>query len=1256
MQMLTKFESKSNRVKGVAFHPKLPLLAASLHNGSIQLWNYQTGTIYDRLEEHDGPVRGIAFHHSQPLLVSGGDDYKIKVWNHKTRRCNYTLNGHLDYVRTVYFHHEQPWILSASDDQTIRIWNWQSRTCIAILTGHNHYIMCAQFHPKEDLIVSASMDQTVRVWDISGLKKKSTSAQPLSIEEQIARANTGQADLFGNTDAMVKYVLEGHDRGVNWATFHPTLPLIVSAGDDRQVKLWRMSDTRAWEVDTCRGHFNNVSSALFHPRHELIISDGEDKTLRVWDMGKRTAVATYRRENDRFWVLTAHPHLNLFAAGHDNGLIVFKLDRERPAHAVHANQLFYVRDRQVRELDYSTGADHALLSLKRLGSQYTQPRSLSFNPAERSVIVTSLNGEEGIYDLAPLPREGTTPSEIAESSNVGKRGTANTAIFVARNRLATLDKAAQTIEIRDLNNNVTKTITSPLASPITEIFFGGTASLLLATATNVALFDIQQQKVLAEVNSPLVKYVFWSMDNSHVALLAKHTVTLADRTLTKSTVIHETIRIKSAAWDDNGVLLYSTLNHIKYALPNGDSGIIKTLDQPVYITRVKGKTVSILDRNARPRNIAIDPTEYRFKLALVQGQHEEVMRIIKNSNLVGQAIIAYLQKKGYPEIALHFVQDKSTRFDLAIECGNLEVASETAEAIASKAVWERLGAAALKQGNHRIVERCYQKTKNFEKLSFLYLITGNMERLAKMANIAEKRGDTMSRFHNALYLGDASSRARVLQDVGLDALAYITAKNSGNLDEAARIAARAGVESGMTEVELTNNIGSSNAQDTAPLKPPPVVTQGYKYNWPLTGTTESFFDKALLADVEEGGTIFKDNAVNGDHNAEEWLDGDDFVDAEDEDGLGVDGAVGAATSGTIAVEGGDEEAWDLQDGELTADAADESVVAPLADVAAVAEGSLDPGSSEAEHWLRNSPIAADHAAAGSFDTAMTLLTRQAGITQFGPLKSLFLLTYQASRAYLPGAGAASLPSLEVYLRRNYDEDEIAKALPAQARGVQDLTKNDLPEAYRAVTNNRLEEAEDLFRGILWKLVMTVGKDAVEGQEILDLIVLCREYLLGIGIELHRRQHVAANPEDVARSLELAALFTHAGMQPAHQQLALRMAMNESRKVGNHKMASNFAKRLLELNPPAKVEQMAQQIISVADRSPRDAITVTGYDAHERYFVICAASHVLIPAAGNGALEDPLTGAKYLPEYKGTICAISKISEVGKIGSGLRTWV
>ena len=51
----------------------------------------------------------------------------------------------------------------------------------------------------------------------------------------------GHTELFGSSDASVKHVLEGHDRGVNWAYFHPTLPLIVSGADDRQVKLWRMN-------------------------------------------------------------------------------------------------------------------------------------------------------------------------------------------------------------------------------------------------------------------------------------------------------------------------------------------------------------------------------------------------------------------------------------------------------------------------------------------------------------------------------------------------------------------------------------------------------------------------------------------------------------------------------------------------------------------------------------------------------------------------------------------------------------------------------------------------------------------------------------------------------------------------------------------------------------------------------------------------------------------------------------------------------
>ena len=52
--MLMKCETKSSRVKGVAFHPTLQWCLTALHNGAIQLWDYRVGSLVDRFEEHEG--------------------------------------------------------------------------------------------------------------------------------------------------------------------------------------------------------------------------------------------------------------------------------------------------------------------------------------------------------------------------------------------------------------------------------------------------------------------------------------------------------------------------------------------------------------------------------------------------------------------------------------------------------------------------------------------------------------------------------------------------------------------------------------------------------------------------------------------------------------------------------------------------------------------------------------------------------------------------------------------------------------------------------------------------------------------------------------------------------------------------------------------------------------------------------------------------------------------------------------------------
>ena len=399
--------------------------------------------------------------------------------------------------------------------------------------------MSASFHPREDLIVSASLDQTVRVWDTAGLKKKQSAGSGASgdgrdggrdLGRDLGSGGSGggsslnmQAELFGTNDVVVKYVLEGHDRGVNWASFHPTLPLLVSAADDRQVKLWRMSESKAWEVDTMRGHTNNVSCVLFHPRAELIVSNSEDRSIRVWDMSKRAGVQTFRRESDRFWILAAHRTQNLLAAGHDSGMIVFKLERERPASDVSltTNKLYYVKGRELLCHDYATGRESPVANLRRPG-QHSQtdgignaPRRLTYNPynpTEGNVIVTS-DVDGGSYDLHTFPLSPSTSGSVGSEPKKGP--CTGPAVFISRTRFAVLSKPRQ-ILIKNMNNETTKTL--PLPTPSVDMLFPGGAPgrLLLRADDRVVLYEQQSRRVLGEVAAPKAKMVCWAGDGTKV--------------------------------------------------------------------------------------------------------------------------------------------------------------------------------------------------------------------------------------------------------------------------------------------------------------------------------------------------------------------------------------------------------------------------------------------------------------------------------------------------------------------------------------------------------------------------------------------------------------------------------------------------------------------------------------------------------------------------------------------------------------------
>uniref|UniRef100_A0A8D8R6E5 Coatomer subunit alpha n=1 Tax=Cacopsylla melanoneura TaxID=428564 RepID=A0A8D8R6E5_9HEMI len=1214
--MLTKFETKSARVKGLSFHPKRPWILSSLHNGVIQLWDYRMNTLLEKFDEHEGPVRGICFHNQQPIFVSGGDDYKIKVWNYKQRKCIFTLLGHLDYIRTTFFHHEYPWILSASDDQTIRIWNWQSRNCICVLTGHNHYVMCAQFHPTDDIVVSASLDQTIRVWDISGLRKKNVAPGMGGLEEHLR--NPTSTDLFGQADAVVKHVLEGHDRGVNWACFHPTLPLIVSGADDRQIKLWRMNDSKAWEVDIFRGHYNNVSCVLFHPKAEVIVSNAEDKSIRLWDMTKRTCLNTFRREQERFWVLVAHPTLNLFAAGHDAGMVVFKFERERPAYTVHNNMMYYVKDRFLHRLDLTNSKDSVVMQLR--GGGRIPAHSISYNATEHAILVTTRNAnnfENSTYDLYMIPKEETERKEVAD----GKRATGISAVWVARNRFAVLDRN-HTILIKNLKNEVTKKMSSVGCE---EIFYAGTGALLCREPDHVVLFDVQQKRALAQVKVAKCRHVVWSPDMSHLALLSKHTLHIVNRKMETLCNIHENTRVKSGAWDESGVFIYTTSNHIKYAIVNGDHGIIRTLDLPIYITKIKGNQVYYLDRECSPHVLRIDPTEFKFKLALINHKYEEVLHIVRNSRLVGQSIIAYLQQKGYPEVALHFVKDDRTRLTLALECGNIEIALEAARVLEDKSVWERLGHAALMQGNHQIVEMCYQRTKNFDKLAFLYLITGNLDKLKKMMKIAEIRRDISGQYQAALLLGEVEERVKILKSCNQTSLAYLTAATHDLTEEAA---------------ELESNLLAADPNATLPnvhpearlLRPPAPVTEA-ETNWPLLTVSKSFFEGAGLMKSDVINNIDSSLAAT-EVDVQGWGEDADLA-LDDEDLLG-EGRSKPSGEGEDGEDGG----WDVGDDLVEVPPELAGTVETGDELGGGAYSVPGVGLAPSAKWTANSNLPIDHILAGSFETAFKLLHDQIGVKNFKPFKQLFLDNFLQSRtAYstLPllspvtafptrkGAGMKdnSHPAINIKL-----EHMIAK----------------IQQCYQMTTSGKFVDAIEKLRSVLISIPLLVVHTKKEVEEAKQIISICKEYIVGLQMETYRKEQLKSNESSQVRICELAAYFTHSKLQPVHQILTLRTATNMFFKLKNYKTTASFAHRLLELGPSMEVAAQARKLLSICNNSPTDEHTLN-YDEHNP-FQICARSYTPI-YHGKENEACVYCAASYLPQYKGEICGVCTISVVDK---------
>ncbi|GFE55051.1 coatomer subunit alpha [Babesia ovis] len=1283
--MLIKCKIKSARVKGITFHPRLPFLLASMHSGEIQLWNYLNSSLVDVFDHHEGPVRGVDFHPLQPIFVSGGDDTAVVVWDFKQKKMLFELHGHTDYVRTVQFHPNYPWILSAADDQTIRIWNWQGRSCISVLQGHTHYVMCARFHPKDDLLVSASLDQTARIWDLTVLRAKNCAMQTVGGTSPSAKRYTDDIQMFSVgslsnkgmdqgkghdrlafTDVTCLYTLAGHEKGVNWATFHDTMPCVITAGDDKTIRVWRYNGSNVWQTNILRGHYNNVCSLIMHPNNiHYLLSVSEDRSIRVWDTNKWTLAHTFVLDKDRFWIVQHSKNSNYIAAGHDSGLIVFKLFKERPIVTVVGNTLYYIWN----DVIYSSNLDKELEATDpenkkgpgaRKGRECTicceSPERvketicggtledlLNFNtnmkqhsldndgdtqimddlvfpsPAgdfcrkHRTRILT-LNGVAdcstimnrfmaALLTQTPMTSHmGSSGGLIApfalyynhycpdksiflvnyifkgrfiyevmlrgpsSSSDEGHRrtchmGEAISACFASRSLVVAVDSSNKVVVHNleggpsvdvDINRKVDKVF--PICSGII---------LLWSKEENVlAMCDLENNKELCVTNVFMGKLcnVLISQSKKLIACVFRNNVVIYDRNLKKLSSSETKGRIKTAAWYENSACIYATSDRVYYIMVNGDAGVLRSIDKPIYIIRVKNNTLHIMHRDHRCYKMDITSDEFMFKVALYYNKIDTAMKLIEAGKIYGNAMVAYLIEKNQASLARMIITDPHIRLDLALKFGNMEEAIEDAQAIDDLEAWKSVGEAALEQGNCVVAEVAFQKAKLFDKLSMLYLITGNTMKLKKMMNLCKFRNDVTSTIQCALYLGDMGELASVLKENKQAKLAEICENTYGLKQDASNAEKQAGA---------------------CYMVPPQPVNRlvGEDANWPVI---------PVEADAHE--SVFYDDG--------------DPSEADPEVSTWAEANVAKKTQVNADIWGTMDE---FDSGENLG--AEEELEEPT----------IDDGPA-----LGLSPL--DYINMGEGDRALDVLEKTLGLCDKELLADIVGQAQQYAQAFNQDPTKLGMQQIVGSMNPILNDDYVGEIMN---RG------------YAHVTAGSFEDATTEFRLALRHWIFLVSEASRE------YIEQCRIYVTAMLLEAEREKLADV---DTKRSLELAAYFSCCNMLPQHQYLVLRRTMGIMWKAQNYTTAKKLITRLLSQDV-SNIEgaedemQKAKRIYALCEKKGIETYTLDYDEEDETDLSICTLS--LVKTNGQPTVQCRFCGALALEKFLSHKCNICQLCKLTK---------
>ncbi|ETO19189.1 WD-40 repeat protein, partial [Reticulomyxa filosa] len=150
-------------VSDIYFSPDNQLLISRLINGSVVMWNLETGKRASELEKHSDENRSRMSPDGQFVIANSGKNM-IGIMDAMSGEIVQRLIGHGHYVSDMRYSSDGQTIVSCSWDKTIRWWDVASGHEIQILKGHSDWVTKVDVSPDGNCIVSASWDRTIRVW------------------------------------------------------------------------------------------------------------------------------------------------------------------------------------------------------------------------------------------------------------------------------------------------------------------------------------------------------------------------------------------------------------------------------------------------------------------------------------------------------------------------------------------------------------------------------------------------------------------------------------------------------------------------------------------------------------------------------------------------------------------------------------------------------------------------------------------------------------------------------------------------------------------------------------------------------------------------------------------------------------------------------------------------------------------------------------------------------------------------------------